>query len=161
METLNFPASANDCKLYPSSVNLLLPTFFRLSELRPLAPVDCEVIIYECDEYVLQRLDASSIKLNPKLYSPITEAYHSALAFGSSPEFLNRTVTRAEYAESGSNAARRKFRDWKVDEKEKEKDTYRGKGKQRDETGDSSQTGKKPGRARNKSINAPTTSRRR
>jgi actin-related protein 6 len=44
-------------------------------------------------------------------------------------------VTRAEYLESGSNACRRKFKDWKVEEKAKDKgsvSTAKGKGRQRD-----------------------------
>ena len=27
-----------------------------MQELRPLAPVECEVVIYQCDEYVLDHL---------------------------------------------------------------------------------------------------------
>ncbi|KAF8182292.1 actin-related protein Arp6 [Pholiota molesta] len=73
-----------------------------LSELQSLAPVDCEVGIYECDD-------------------PITEAYKSAYAFASQGDFARHAVTRAEYAESGSSASRRKFRDWKPQEAEKEK----------------------------------------
>ena len=51
------------------------------------------------------------------------------------PTFAQYTVTRAEYAESGSNASRRKFRDWKPQEPEKEKpkDNSKLKGKQRDD----------------------------
>ncbi|KAF8739517.1 hypothetical protein AX14_009296 [Amanita brunnescens Koide BX004] len=64
-----------------------------LNELRSLAPVDCEVTIYESAE-------------------PITEAYRAALNFASLPEFTHQLVTRSEYAEFGSNASRRKFRDW-------------------------------------------------
>lgn len=45
--------------------------------------------------------------------SPITQAYFSAAAFAKSPTYHSQTLTRAEYAEGGSNAARRKFRDWK------------------------------------------------
>lgn len=40
------------------------------------------------------------------------EAYHSAVAFTQNPHFANHCVTRAEYLESGSNACRRKFKDW-------------------------------------------------
>ncbi|KAF9481127.1 actin-related protein Arp6 [Pholiota conissans] len=72
-----------------------------LDELRSFAPVDCEVCVYTCDD-------------------PITEAYKSAHAFAAaepssshnSVSFARNAVTRAEYAESGSNASRRKFRDW-------------------------------------------------
>lgn len=45
-------------------------------------------------------------------YRPILEAYHSALAFAQHPQFSNQCVTREEYLESGSNACRRKFKDW-------------------------------------------------
>jgi actin-related protein 6 len=55
------------------------------------------------------------------LFSPITEAYKSAYAFASQGDFARHAVTRAEYAESGSSASRRKFRDWKPQEAEKEK----------------------------------------
>lgn len=72
-----------------------------LAELRSLAPVDHDVVIHECDD-------------------PITEAYIAASAFVTTPEFSKRAVTRAEYAEYGSNASRRKFRDWKHFENEKE-----------------------------------------
>lgn len=65
-----------------------------LSELQSLAPTECEVIIYECAD-------------------PIAEAYRAALGFVRTPEFNQDMVTRAEYAESGSNASRRKFQDWK------------------------------------------------
>ncbi|THU92450.1 actin-like protein ARP6 [Dendrothele bispora CBS 962.96] len=63
-----------------------------LSELQSLVPEDNEIVIYECND-------------------PITEAYHSALSFATGPHFSGRTVTRAEYQESGTT--RRKFRDWK------------------------------------------------
>lgn len=86
------------------------------SELQTLAPVDCEVVIYEAED-------------------PITEAYQAAYNFASMPTFAQYVVTRAEYAESGSNASRRKFRDWKTQEPEKEKpkDNSKLKGKQRDD----------------------------
>ncbi|KAA1474732.1 Actin/actin-like protein [Dentipellis sp. KUC8613] len=61
-----------------------------MSELRSLAPVDCEVVIYES-------IDA------------IHEAHHSALALSKLSSFPALTVSRAEYLESGSNACRRKF----------------------------------------------------
>ncbi|TEB40080.1 actin-related protein Arp6 [Coprinellus micaceus] len=51
---------------------------------------------------------------------PITEAYKSAFAFASRPDFTQHVVTRAEYAEYGSNASRRKFPDWKKAELEHE-----------------------------------------
>jgi len=76
-----------------------------LVELQTLAPVECEVVIYECKD-------------------PITEAYQSAHTFvtqssasGSSSAggegFAQRAVTRSEYMESGNSASRRKFKDWK------------------------------------------------
>ena len=43
------------------------------------------------------------------LSSPVTEAYYSGAAFASQAEYTNRTVTRAEYQEFGSNVCRRKF----------------------------------------------------
>ncbi|KAI0736230.1 actin-like protein Arp6 [Fomitopsis betulina] len=63
-------------------------------ELRALAPVDCTVSIH-----------------SPK--DPILEAYRSGVAFAMKPAFTQQAVTRAEYLEMGSNASRRKFRDWK------------------------------------------------
>ncbi|KAI1785539.1 actin-like protein Arp6 [Ganoderma leucocontextum] len=65
------------------------------SELRSLAPIECEV-----------RVCASA--------EPILEAYRSAVVFAARPEFASRcVVTREEYQEMGSSACRRKFRDWK------------------------------------------------
>ncbi|TFY64909.1 hypothetical protein EVG20_g5787 [Dentipellis fragilis] len=61
-----------------------------MSELRSLAPVDCEVVIYESTD-------------------AIHEAHHSALALSKLSSFPALTVSRAEYLESGSNACRRKF----------------------------------------------------
>ena len=49
---------------------------------------------------------------------PISEAYRAALNFASLPEFTHQLVTRSEYAESGSNASRRKFRDWSSEDVE-------------------------------------------
>jgi len=46
--------------------------------------------------------------------SAIIEAYKSAYAFASQEDFGRHCVTKEEYAESGSNASRRKFRDWKA-----------------------------------------------
>ncbi|PPQ95265.1 hypothetical protein CVT26_014839 [Gymnopilus dilepis] len=94
-----------------------------LSELRTLAPDDCQVVIYECD-------------------NPITEAYKSAYQFALQDGFVQHVVTRAEYAESGSNASRRKFRDWKPQESEKEKAKEalaKVKGKQQQREDDRSQ----------------------
>jgi len=87
-----------------------------LYELQTLAPVDCEVVIYDCS-------------------NPITEAYHSAYQFVRQDGFTQHVVTRAEYAENGSNASRKKFRDWKPQESEKEKpkEASKVKGKQRED----------------------------
>ncbi|EJF63272.1 actin-like protein ARP6 [Dichomitus squalens LYAD-421 SS1] len=76
--------------------NTAMPGFRNrlMSELRSLAPIDCEVGIYASAE-------------------PILEAYRSALAFAARPEFAQCVVTREEYQEMGSSACRRKFRDWK------------------------------------------------
>lgn len=52
--------------------------------------------------------------------SPVTEAYKSAYKFASSPEFTQHVVTRAEYAEYGSNASRRKFPGWAKAQQEPE-----------------------------------------
>ena len=67
--------------------------------------------------------------------SPITEAYHSACQFVSQAGFNQHIVTRTEYAENGSNASRKKFRDWKPQESEKEKpkEASKLKGKQRED----------------------------
>ncbi|TBU45521.1 actin-like protein ARP6 [Dichomitus squalens] len=76
--------------------NTAMPGFRNrlLSELRSLAPIDCEVGIHASAE-------------------PILEAYRSAVAFAARPEFAQCVVTREEYQEMGSSACRRKFRDWK------------------------------------------------
>ncbi|KAF9046356.1 actin-like protein ARP6 [Panaeolus papilionaceus] len=83
------------------------------SELRTLAPVEFEVVIYECED-------------------PVTEVYRSACKFAAKPEFSRLCVTREEYLESGSSATRRKFKDWKPQEaeKEKSKEVVKPKGKQ-------------------------------
>ena len=68
--------------------------------------------------------------------SPVTEAYRSALAFASQPQFEDHLVTRAEYLEGGSNACRRKFKDWRSSDeasKDETKVKVKGKGRQRDE----------------------------
>ncbi|KAJ7362262.1 actin-related protein Arp6 [Mycena albidolilacea] len=64
-----------------------------LSELQSLAPVGCEVIIYQSAD-------------------PALDAYHAAMACAATPAFPDLVVTRAEYLESGSVAVRRKFPDW-------------------------------------------------
>lgn len=93
--------------------------------------------------------------------SPVTEAYRAALGFASIPGFTNHAVTRAEYAESGSNASRRKFQDWKPHESEKEmpREATKVKGKQRED--DRSQAPNKTARTRSKVTVGSTTTRRR
>ncbi|EIW74652.1 actin-related protein Arp6 [Coniophora puteana RWD-64-598 SS2] len=83
--------------------NTKFPGFYErlMSELRSLAPVDFDVRVHRCEE-------------------PITEAYHSALRFVGETPFAACAVTRAEYLESGSNASRRKFRDWRANSAGKE-----------------------------------------
>jgi len=81
-----------------------------MSELRSLAPVDTEVVIYSS-------------------HDPITEAYRSAVQFARTPAFPQCTVTREEYQEMGSNASRRKLKDWKVIDKEVAKSREHVKGK--------------------------------
>jgi len=77
--------------------NTKFPGFYErlMSELRSLAPVDFDVRVHRCEE-------------------PITEAYRSALRFVGETPFAACAVTRAEYLESGSNASRRKFHDWRA-----------------------------------------------
>ncbi|TFK90533.1 actin-like protein Arp6 [Polyporus arcularius HHB13444] len=92
--------------------NTAMPGFRNrlMSELRSLAPIDCEVAVYASDE-------------------PILEAYRSAVAFAARPEFPQSVVTREEYQEMGSSACRRKFRDWKPVEKEGARGREPAKGK--------------------------------
>ncbi|KAJ7035683.1 actin-related protein Arp6 [Mycena alexandri] len=121
--------------------NTKLPDFRRrlISELHSLAPVGCEVLIYQSSD-------------------PVVDTYHSAIACASDSTFAERVVTRAEYLESGSLAVRRKFPDWQPPPpplrepqtkekpregtkertardtpKEKPRETAKGKGKQREE----------------------------
>ncbi|KAF9465310.1 actin-related protein Arp6 [Collybia nuda] len=112
-----------------------------IAELQTLAPVDCEVTVYDCED-------------------PITEAYRAALRFANMPAFTNHLVTRAEYAESGSNASRRKFQDWKPHESEKDrpKEVTKTRGKQRED--DRSQAPFKPTRTRSKTTVGPSARRR-
>ncbi|KAG6919219.1 hypothetical protein DXG01_008014 [Tephrocybe rancida] len=113
-----------------------------MSELQSFAPVDCEVAIHECDD-------------------PITEAYRAATTFAGMPGFTNQVVTRAEYAESGSNASRRKFRDWKPRESEKERprEPAKVKGKQRED--DRSQAPNRSTKTRSRTNTTSTTTTRR
>jgi len=112
-----------------------------LNELRSLAPVDCEVTIYESAE-------------------PITEAYRAALNFASLPEFTHQLVTRSEYAEFGSNASRRKFRDSSSKDNENESSEVGKtiKGKQRED--DHPQSPSRLTRTRSKTAGSSFSKRR-
>ncbi|KAI0372330.1 actin-like protein Arp6 [Pilatotrama ljubarskyi] len=92
--------------------NTALPGFRQrlTSELRSLAPIDCEVAVYSSEH-------------------PIMEAYYSAITFAARPEFSQCLVTREEYQEMGSTACRRKFRDWKPAEKDPSRGREHAKGK--------------------------------
>lgn len=92
--------------------------------------------------------------------SPVTEAYQAAYKFASTPKFSMQLVTRAEYAESGSNASRRKFRLWNSEEAEKEKpkDASKSRGKQRED--DRSQASNKLTRTRSKAMPGGSAKRR-
>ncbi|KAK0202130.1 actin family [Desarmillaria ectypa] len=74
-----------------------------LADLRPLAPVEWDVKVYECAD-------------------PITAPYDAATHLVASPAYKNCVVTRTEYLESGSNATRRKWSAGTSKEKEKEKE---------------------------------------
>jgi len=110
-----------------------------IQELRPLVPAEWDVVIYQCD-------------------NPITEAYRSAFAFAGTPQFADHSVTRTEYLESGSNASRRKFKDWRS-LREVERDEAipkaKGKGRHKDDAG-RPEVGN-----RTKARNASTSARRR
>ena len=99
-----------------------------------------------------------AFSLHSFCFSPITEAYHSAYQFVRQPGFTEHVVTRAEYAEYGSNASRKKFRDWKPQESEKEKlkEASKVKGKQRED--DRTQVSTTMTKTRNKlGTGIPTT----
>ena len=82
------------------------------------------------------------------IISAILEAHQSAVSFAMKGSLVNHAVTRTEYLESGSNACRRKFRDWRTapvqldieeppeggtyPEKEKDKEKEKEKDKERD-----------------------------
>lgn len=51
------------------------------------------------------------------LHRPIIQTYKSAHAFANSDNYHTLTITREEYNEGGSNACRRKFRDFDWDPK--------------------------------------------
>ncbi|KAI0057804.1 actin-related protein Arp6 [Artomyces pyxidatus] len=110
-----------------------------LSELRPLAPVDCEIVIYESKDAIL-------------------EAYRSAVHLAKQAAFSSLVVTREEYQESGSNACRRKFKDWRSADKEKDGPVDSGKGKASmrrvDEKEPSPPPSAKPVRTRTRTVSA-------
>lgn len=106
---------------------------------------------------------------NLNIASPVTEAYKAAFQFASQPDFAQHCVTRAEYAESGSNASRRKFRDWTGQDSEKEKQQQqqskeptkqKEKGKVREDDRPQSALGKQA-KARSKVGTASASTRRR
>ncbi|KAF9026471.1 actin-related protein Arp6 [Hymenopellis radicata] len=76
--------------------NTKLPGFRErlLSELRSLAPAPDDVCIYECE-------------------NPITAPLDGALNFVQTSAYQDLLITREEYLEGGSNAIRRKWKDWK------------------------------------------------
>jgi len=74
------------------------------------------------------------------------------------PEFNRHLLTRTEYSESGSNASRRKFHDWKPREADKG-EAAKAKGKQRDD--DRSQGHIKLTRTRTRTIPASASTARR
>ncbi|KAI8978721.1 actin-like protein Arp6 [Trametes punicea] len=92
--------------------NTAIPGFHQrlVSELRSLAPIDSDVVVYSSER-------------------PNLEAYYSGVAFAVRPEFSQCVVTKEEYQEMGSNACRRKFRDWKPIEKEAGRGREQSKGK--------------------------------
>ncbi|KAF9020827.1 actin-like ATPase domain-containing protein [Hymenopellis radicata] len=76
--------------------NTKLPGFRErlLSELRSLAPASDDVCIYECE-------------------NPISAPLDGALNFVQTSAYQDRLISREEYLEGGSNAIRRKWKDWK------------------------------------------------
>ncbi|KAG7445611.1 actin-like protein ARP6 [Guyanagaster necrorhizus] len=86
-----------------------------LADLRPLAPVEHDVQVYEYPD-------------------PITAPYDAAMRFVSTPAYKDSVVTRQEYLESGSNATRRKWRVSAGEEKEKEKEKEK-QGRSKSKTG--------------------------
>lgn len=120
--------------------NTKLPGFYErlMSELRSLAPVECDVQIYRAKD-------------------AITEAYRSSLEFVRSADFATHLVTRAEYLESGSHAIRRKFGHWQSGDSGKSGDRVMTSSSS---TGGVPQLSKKPSRSRIRTT-ASTSSRRR
>ncbi|KZV77066.1 actin-like protein ARP6 [Peniophora sp. CONT] len=115
--------------------NCKLPGFAKrlLAELRPLTPSEYEVNIYESKDAVI-------------------EVYRAGIAFAKSPSFRNHVVTREEYLENGSDACRRKFKDWKG-----ERDIVKGKSRVLDDGSDerdSSPEEAKPVRTRTRTVSS-------
>lgn len=110
-------------RLYALFVTLtrICPDQTSLAELRPLAPSEHEVNVYESKECAASFTALWSCKLTMRI-SAVLEAYRAAIAFAKTASFRNQTVTREEYLENGSDACRRKFKDWKG-----ERDVVKGK----------------------------------
>ncbi|GJE94184.1 actin family protein [Phanerochaete sordida] len=106
-------------------------------ELRTLAPVECTVHIYQSDE-------------------PLLDTYRGALACAKQADFAQKTVTRADYAEMGSSAARRKFVGWMRPEGDA---PDKGKGRARDEDEDEPVPVKRAPRGRGRGERARATGR--
>ncbi|VDC01837.1 unnamed protein product [Peniophora sp. CBMAI 1063] len=101
------------------------------TELRPLAPSEYEVVVHESKDSIL-------------------EVYRAGVAFAKTASFRNHIVTREEYLENGTDACRRKFKDWKGG-----KDAVKGKSGILDDHGDeldSSSDGAKPIRTRTRTV---------
>ncbi|EPQ54631.1 actin-like protein Arp6 [Gloeophyllum trabeum ATCC 11539] len=113
-------------------------------ELRSLAPSDVEVKVYTAAD-------------------PTTEAYKAALAFARNSAFPSHVVTRAEYQESGSNACRRKFKDWRSSDRgvDQTLDRRKGKAPMQDSDEEPSSAPRKGGRTRNRTGIQPSGPRRR
>ncbi|KAJ7763203.1 actin-related protein Arp6 [Mycena maculata] len=111
--------------------NTTIPGFEQrlIKELQALAPVGCDVVAYHAED-------------------PTLSAYRAALALASAPDFPSRTLTRAEYLEGGSGAARRRFSESGTERAEgaakgkegakarevvKAREGAKGKGRQREE----------------------------
>lgn len=90
---------------------------------RLTAKLQCITLKSTCPEVLCARKHT-----HPPDASPVLEAYHSAIAFAKKPSFMQHVVTKEEYLESGSNATRRKFRDWKpADPDGKQSEAHKGR----------------------------------
>jgi actin-related protein 6 len=92
------------------------------------------------------------------------EAFYGAVELSRKPEFFDLVVTRDEYLEMGSNACRRKFRDWKpLDKETKGKEVLRGKssGKSKDDDDDEEDIPqRRTGRGRGRGVGGASTRKR-